>query len=222
MHDRSDSYSGRDTTGEVWQLLESVIGVLDSDGLAAAHAEMCQQAHDLEEDSNWRGFALGLKGLVLQRLGNSNEARDCLERAVDLTATYADNFEDIANVYCQACYTLGSILFDDMDQTQPAILTFLRCLPYMHDVYSDLYIGNIFGFLDVLFSRQGREQESAVFAESALYYHGLESPTLESLMYSYVNLGDKERARAVLRVLLDKVTDPDSIARIEDFADRRL
>jgi hypothetical protein len=74
----------------------------------------------------------------------------------------------------------------------------------------------------VLYSREDRDKESLVFAESALYYHGRDAGTLESLMLAYANVGNLAAAGAVYHELLSCCKDEAVRARARDFARRRL
>jgi tetratricopeptide (TPR) repeat protein len=178
----------------------------------------------LEQDLNWRSFSNGLKGLLLFRIGDSETAVEFLRASVEGACIFLPNFDDVARVYCQSCYTLGSILFEkeDLGNTREALLCFLRCLPIMYETLPDVFIGNVFGFLDLLHSRLDRDDEALVFAGAAAHVRQLDDQALYSLMLSYANVDDMDRAKKVYEQLVEHGSDETTLQRARDFARRRL
>ena len=176
---------------------------------------------DVEQEPNWRCFLLGLIGTIRYDLDQTDAALPLLERAVRETRVYLESFDDVLSVYCQACYTTGCILAE-RDRPAEAVTYFLRCVPHMHEVYDEVYVGNILGHLELAFARSGQAEAAAVFAEAATFARSCDCPSLEELMVAYARIGDLERAGEVLALLEAECEEYEHIDRARDFARRHL
>ena len=119
-------YTGSDESGRVAAGIERAIERMDE--RTADHSDIMDLEKLLarEEEVNWRNFLLGLIGTIHYDLEEIGSARTILEQSVTSYKPYLESFDDVLSVYCQSCYTLGVILFDDGDYGQ-AIPSFLRC-----------------------------------------------------------------------------------------------
>jgi tetratricopeptide (TPR) repeat protein len=134
---------------------------------------------------------------------------------------YVETFDEVLSVYCQSCYTLGVILFD-ASQYKDAIPYFLRCLPYMHEVYDETYIGNVFTFLNVCYSWSNQNDASLVFSEAAAFTRRCDCESLEHLMVAFGNIGEMDKATEAFHLLQGQCQDYEHLDRVLDYAERNL
>jgi hypothetical protein len=214
-------YSGSDLSGKVAKGIEATIERMDARSADHSDIETLGELMQIEQEVNWRCFLLGLVGTIHYDLEEVDQARRVLEESVTGYKVYLDTFDEILSVYCQSCYTLGVILFD-AKQYAEATPHFLRCLPYMHEVYDDTYIGNIFTFLALCLGWTNRNASSLVFSEAATYSRHCDCESLEHLMVAYANSGEMEKATEVFHLLQNHCQDYDNIDRVLDFAEQNL
>jgi pentatricopeptide repeat protein len=193
------------------------------DSRAADVTDVARLEHllTMEQEVNWRCFLLGLVGTIHYDLEDTERANKILEESIAGYKVYLDTFDEVLSVYCQSCYTLGVILFDSQRFAE-AIPFFLRCLPYMHEVYDETYIGNIFSFLNICFSWADENQASLVFAEAATFTRRCDCESLEHLMVAYGNTGEMDKAIEVFHLLQSRCQDYEQIDRVLDYAERNL
>jgi len=214
-------YTGTDRTGQVAAGIEAVIERMDSRTADPSDIAELDSLLELEHEVNWRCFLLGLVGTIYYDLEETEKANEILEESISGYKVYIDTFDEVLSVYCQSCYTLGVILFDTQCYTE-AVPYFLRCLPYMHEVYDETYIGNIFSFLNVCFSWDNQNQASLVFSEAATFTRRCDCESLEHLMVAYGNAGDTDKAIEVFHLLQSRCQDYEHIDRVLDYAERNL
>ena len=214
-------YSGSDTSGAVAAGIEAVIERMDDH--VADHSDVAQLAQllEVETEVNWRAFLQGLSGTILYDLEDMEAAATTLGEAVSGFRPFLDSFDGVLSVYCQCCYTLG-VLLVERQQYGPAAACFLRCLPYMHEVYEEAYTGHVHHFLAECLSRTGDVASAVVFAEASVYMSEGDCDALEQLMAAYVAADQSERASEVFHRLSEACQDAPGFGRILDFARRHL
>lgn len=214
-------YTGTDTTGRVAAGIEAIIDRMDSRTADQSDIEELRALLKLETETNWSCFLLGLIGTIHYDLEEIEPATLTLQESVAGYKVYLESFDEVLSVYCQSCYTLGVILFDSKCFTE-AIPFFLRCLPYMHEVYDETYIGNIFSFLNLCLSWSNQTEAGLVFAEAAAFTRHSDCESLEHLMVSYGNAGEMEKATEVFHLLQNHCQDYEEFDRVLDFAEQNL
>jgi tetratricopeptide (TPR) repeat protein len=175
----------------------------------------------IEQEINWRCFLFGLIGTIHYDLEEIEPATKILEESVSGYKVYLDTFDEVLSVYCQSCYTLGVILFDAKRYGEAAPY-FMRCLPYMHEVYDETYIGNIFTFLNLCLSWSNQNEAGLVFSEAAAYTRHYDCESLEHLMVAFANAGEMKKATEVFHMLQNHCQDYEEIDRVLDFAEQNL
>jgi len=214
-------YSGSDRSGQVATTIENVIEHMDAQEMDHEDLERLESSLTLETDPNWRSFIRGLMGLILFELDDRPVARRALEESVAGARAQLSSFDGVLSVYCQVCYTLGTLLFDD-DEWDEAATCFLRCLPYMHEVYEDVYRGNVYAHLQECFNRLDRSAEAVVFGEAAVLLRGPEPKTLERLLTSFIGTGQLDRATEIYSMITTSCDDEELLRRVTDLADEHL
>ncbi len=214
-------YTGSDSTGRVASGVETVIERMDARTADHSDIEKLDQLLTIESEVNWRCFLRGLVGTIHYDLEEIEQANRALTESVSGYKVYLETFDEVLSVYCQSCYTLGVILFDDSRYAE-AVTYFLRCLPYMHEVYDETYIGNIFTFLNACFSWANQNDASLVFSEAAAYVRRCDCESLEHLMVAYGNSGEMDKAVEVFHLLQSHCQDYEHIDRVLDYAERNL
>jgi tetratricopeptide (TPR) repeat protein len=214
-------YSGSDRTGKVAKGIETTIERMDARAADHSDIESLAELMRIEEEVNWQCFLLGLVGTIHYDLEEVERANQILEESITGYKVYLETFDEVLSVYCQSCYTLGVILFDAKRYAEAAPY-FLRCLPYMHEVYDDTYIGNIFTFLDLCLNWTNQNDASLVFSEAAAYSRRCDCESLENLMVAYGNSGEMDKATEVFQLLQSHCQDYENIDRVLDFAEKNL
>lgn len=216
-----DWYTGSDPTGRVAAGIERAIQRMDE--RIADHSDIrdLESLSRMEDEVNWRNFLLGLIGTIHYDLEEIDSARTILEESVTAYKAYLPTFDEVLSVYCQSCYTLGVILFDDQQYSE-AIPFFFRCLPYMHEVYDETYIGHIYTFLALCLSWTQQPGYSVVFSEAAAFTRRYDCESLEQLMVAFGDAGEMEKATEVFHILQEHCQDFESYDRIIDWADQNL
>ena len=214
-------YSGTDLTGRVAAGVEAVIERMDARTADNDDIATLQALLELEQEINWRCFLLGLVGTIHYDLEDTEKATRILQESVAGYKVYLDTFDEVLSVYCQSCYTLGVIQFEAKRYAE-ATPYFLRCLPYMHEVYDETYIGNILAFLDLCFQGTNQNEAALVFSEAAAYTRHGDCESLEQLMISYTNAGEIEKATDVFHLLQNHCTDYEDYSRVLEFAESHL
>ncbi len=214
-------YTGSDDTGRVAAGIESIIERMD--GRTADHEDIEQLRGllEIEQEVNWRCFLLGLVGTIHYDLEEIEPATRVLEESVAGYKVYLETFDEVLSVYCQSCYTLGVILFDGKRFAE-ATPYFMRCLPYMHEVYDETYIGNIFTFLNLSLNWSNQTETGLVFSEAAAFARHCDCESLEHLMVSFGSAGEMEKATDVFHLLQSHCQDYEEYERVLDFAERNL
>ncbi len=214
-------YTGTDKTGRVAAGIEAIIERMD--GRTADHRDIeeLRGLLDMETETNWSCFLLGLIGTIHYDLEEIDPAAQILQESVAGYKVYLESFDEVLSVYCQSCYTLGVILFDRKSFSE-AIPYFLRCLPYMHEVYDEVYIGNIFSFLNLCMSWTNQIEAGMVFSEAAAFTRHCDCESLEHLMVAYANIGEMEKATEVFHLLQSHCQDYEEFDRVLDFAEQNL
>jgi hypothetical protein len=214
-------YSGSDDSGRVAAGIETIIERMDRRTADHSDIEQLQALLEVEQEINWRCFLLGLAGTIHYDLEEIEPAAGVLEESVAGYKVYLPTFDEVLSVYCQSCYTLGVILFDAKKFVE-ATPYFLRCLPYMHEVYDETYIGNIFTFLNLSLSWSQQPEMGLVFSEAAAFARHCDCESLEHLMVSYGNAGEIEKATEIFHMLQGNCQDYEEYERVLDFAERNL
>jgi pentatricopeptide repeat protein len=214
-------YTGTDRTGKVAAGIESVIERMDA--RTADHSDIAKldQLLKLENEVNWRCFLTGLVGTIHYDIEEIADADRILTSSIAGYEVYLDTFDEVLSVYCQSCYTMGVIRLDQQRHLE-AIPYFLRCIPYMHEVYDEAYIGNIFTFLNICFSWINQSEVGRVFSEAAAYTRKCDCESLEHLMIAYANTGETEKALDVFHLLQSQCQEYEHMDRVVDFAERNL
>ena len=214
-------YTGSDQTGRVAAGIEHAIERMDERTADSADIEGLHDLLTLEEEINWRSFLLGLIGTIHFDLEEVESARKILEEAVPSYKAYLPTFDEVLSVYCQSCYTLGVILFDDGHYGE-AIGFFLRCLPYMHEVYDETYIGHIYTFLALCLSWTNQTGYAVVFSEAAAFTRRYDCESMEQLMVAFGDVGEIDKATDVFHLLQRHCQDYENYDRVLDFAEQNL
>ncbi len=214
-------YTGSDHSGRVAAGIESVIERMDARTADHVDAKDLQKLLSLEEEPNWRSFLQGLIGTIYYDLEEVESAQKYLAESVSGYQTYLITFDEVLSVYCQSSYTLGVILFDDglYDEATPC---FLRCLPYMHEVYDETYIGHIHTFLALCLSWTNQPSASVVFSEAAAFVRRCDCESLEQLMVAFGNAGDTAKAVDVFHLLQANCQDYENFDRVLEYAEQNL
>jgi tetratricopeptide (TPR) repeat protein len=214
-------YTGTDTSGRVAAGIEAVIERMDARTADESDAAVVGELLELEGEPNWRCFLHGLIGTIHYDLEEIDAAREHLAEAVAGYKAYLASFDEVLSVYCQSCYTLGVILFDE-GRYDDAIPCFLRCLPYMHEVYDETYVGHIHTFLALSLSWTNQTAASVVFSEAAAFVRRCDCESLEQLMVAFGTSGDTEKATDVFHMLQAHCQDYEHFDRVLEFAEHNL
>ncbi len=214
-------YTGSDRSGRVAKGIESVIDRMDARTADHRDATKLTSLLDLEDEPNWRCFVHGLIGTIFYDLEEIEPAREHLVESVHGYRAYLLTFDEVLSVYCQSCYTLGVILFDDAAYDE-AIPCFLRCLPYMHEVYDETYVGHIHTFLALSLSWTNQAAASVVFSEAAAFVRRCDCESLEQLMIAFGNAGDADKAVDVFHLLQAGCRDYEHFDRVLEYAEQNL
>jgi tetratricopeptide (TPR) repeat protein len=214
-------YSGTDLSGRVAAGVEAVIERMDARTADHTDIDTLGTLMELEQEVNWRCFLLGLIGTIHYDLEEIEPASRILQESVAGYKAYLETFDEVLSVYCQSCYTLGVILFDAKKYAE-ASPYFLRCLPYMHDVYDETYIGNILTFLNLCFQGSNQNDAALVFSEAATFIRHNDCESLEHLMVCYANAGEMAKATEVFHLLQSHCRDYEEYDRVLEFAERSL
>lgn len=215
----AEFYSGTDTSGKVPATLDEVIERSDHKKAQMSDVDELHQLLEIEEDPNWRGFVLGLAGLILYDLEDSSASRVCLHDAMDSFVHHLNSFDDVTNTYCQACYRLGYFLWEEGDWQQASAFM-LRCVPHMHAVYSDapVFVENILSVLAICYARMERTEEALALAEAAAFETERDCGSLETLLYAYADVRQPGKATSTLRHMVAHCSTYEHLPRVMDFA----
>lgn len=216
-----DWYLGTDESGEVPVTIEAVMNRMDLKVTGVEDISRLRSCLDKENEPNWRGFLLGLIGLIFLGINDVDRARNSFLRAMEFFDIAASSFEGVSNVYCQCCYSIGTIYFGE-GEADLAFSFFTRCLANMYDVYDDVFIGNIFLFMDLCMNERGDYPAAVAFSENAVIATGGSIDALESLMISQFNAGLVESASNSSRRILERCEDQNTLERVHEFAARNL
>ena len=216
-----DWSSGSDESGRVAAGIERAIERMDERSADHSDIDDLKQLLTLEQEVNWRNFLLGLVGTIHYDLEEIDSARAILEESIMSYKAYRETFDEVLSVYCQSCYTLGVILFDD-GRYGEAIPFLLRCLPYMHEVYDETYIGHIYTFLALCLNWTNQSRYSVVFSEAAAYIRRYDCESLEQLMVAFGDVGEVEKATDVFHLLQSHCQDYEHYDRVLDYAEQNL
>lgn len=216
-----DWYSGTDKSGKVPATIEDVMNRMDLKTAGAKDLSRLRACLDKEDEANWRGFLLGLSGLILLGRDKVDSAQETFLRAMEFFDITANSFKSVSNVYCQCCYSIGKIYFGE-GETDSAFLFFIRCLANMYDVYDDVFIGNIFLFIDLCMNARQDYPAAVAFSENAVVATGGSIDAFESLMISQFNAGLVISASRSYRKILERCKDQDTLKRVQEFAARNL
>jgi len=216
-----DWYTGTDTSGEVAQTIETVIERMDAEAADHADIDRLHRLLELERDANWRSFLLGLAGTIHYELEEEEDAADVLRRSIDGYRIFLESFDGVVNVYTQSCYTLGVILHDAERFTE-ATTYLLRCLPFMHEVFDDVYVANVHMFLESCYAETGQSEQGLVFAEAAVFAQPEDCESLERLMIAYGTTGQQLKASEVFHLIATRCRNHESFARVAEWAERHL
>ena len=214
-------YTGSDPSGRVSAGVESVIERMDARTADHADTDLLKTLLALESEPNWSCFLQGLIGTIYYDLEEIENARKYLTESVSGYKAYLITFDEVLSVYCQSCYTLGVILFDDGNYDE-AVPCFLRCLPYMNEVYDETYIGHIHTFLALCLSWTNQASASIVFSEAAAFVRRCDCESLEQLMVAFGNAGESEKAADVFHLLQANCQDYENFDRVLEYAEQNL
>ena len=216
-----DWYTGTDTSGEVARTIETVIERMDAEAADHSDIDSLHRLLDLERDANWRSFVLGLAGTIHYELEEEEDAAAVLRRSIDGYRIFLESFDGVINVYTQSCYTLGVILHD-ADRFPEAVTYLLRCLPFMHEVFDEVYIANVHMFLESCYSETGQQEQGLIFAEAAVIAQPDDCESLERLMIAYGAAGQQLKATEVFHLMGSRCRSHESFGRAAEWAGRHL
>lgn len=214
-------YTGSDQSGRVAAGIERAIERMDERTADNSDINDLQNLLTLEKEINWRNFLCGLIGTIHYDLEEIDSARAVLEESVTAYKAYLESFDEVLSVFCQSCYTLGVILFDD-GRYGEAIPYFLRCLPYMHEVYDETYVGHIYTFLSLCLSWTNQPGYSIVFSEAAAYTRRYDCESMEQLMVAFGDTGQVDKATDVFHLLQRHCQDYENYDRVLAYAEQNL
>lgn len=214
-------YTGSDSSGEVAHSIETVIERMDAE--TADHDDIARlhQLLELEADVNWRSFLLGLAGTIHYELEEEDEAAAVLTRSIEGYRVYLESFDGVVNVYTQSCYTLGVILHDS-GHYREAIPYLMRCLPFLHEVFDEVYSANVHMFLESCLAEAGQADSALVFAEAASFAQPEDCETLERLMMAYGAAGRRDKAAETFHILAERCREHACFVRAAEWAERNL
>jgi tetratricopeptide (TPR) repeat protein len=175
----------------------------------------------VEDEVNWKAFLLSLVGTIHYDLGEIDAAAGILEDALGSYKPYLPTFDGVLSVYCQTAYTTGVLLFENESYAE-AVPCLLRCLPYLHEVYDNAYVGDIYTLLNICLGMADDMAASLVFAEAAAFSRACDCDSLENMMVAYFNVGEQDKAIEVFHILSERCHESDHFERILDFARKNL
>ncbi len=214
-------YTGSDRSGDVAEGIEAIIAKMDEHEADHQDISRLRDLQSVETEVNWRAFLLSLIGTIHYDLKEQDQAAEALESALMAFKPYLSTFDEVLSVYCQTCYTAG-VLFYEREQYAVAAPYLLRCLPYLHEVYENAYVGDIYSLLTICLNMTDEVEDALVFAEAAAFARQYDCESLENLMIAYVATGQSQKASEVFQVLSDRCRQSDNFERILDFARREL
>lgn len=214
-------YTGSDRTGDVAAGIETIIAKMDEHEAGHGDISRLRDLQSVETEVNWRAFLLSLIGTIHYDLQELDQAAEALESALVSYKPYVETFDEVLSVYCQSCYTAG-VLFFEREQYAVAAPYLLRCLPYLHEVYENAYVGDIYSLLNICLNMGDDVEGALVFAEAAAFARRYDCESLENLMVAYVTTGDAQKASEVFQLLSERCRQSDNFERILDFARQNL
>lgn len=214
-------YTGSDRSGNVAEGIEAIIAKMDEHEADHQDISRLRDLQSVETEVNWRSFLLSLIGTIHYDLKEQDKAAEALESALMSFKPYLSTFDEVLSVYCQTCYTAG-VLFYEREQYAVAAPYLLRCLPYLHEVYENAYVGDIYSLLTICLNMTDEVEDALIFAEAAAFARQYDCESLENLMIAYVATGQSQKASEVFQVLSDRCRQSDNFERILDFARREL
>lgn len=214
-------YTGSDRSGDVAAGIEAIIAKMDEHEADHRDISVLRDLQSVETEVNWRAFLLSLIGTIHYDLQEIDKAAEALESALVSYKPYLSTFDEVLSVYCQSCYTVG-VLFYEREQYAVAAPYLLRCLPYLHEVYENAYVGDIYSLLTICLNMTDDVEGALVFAEAAAFARQYDCESLENLMIAYVATGDTQKGSEVFQVLSERCRHTDTFERILDFARRNL
>ncbi len=214
-------YTGSDRSGNVAEGIEAIIAKMDEHEADHQDISRLRDLQSVETEVNWRAFLLSLIGTIHYDLKEQDKAAEALESALMSFKPYLSTFDEVLSVYCQTCYTAG-VLFYEREQYAVAAPYLLRCLPYLHEVYENAYVGDIYSLLTICLNMTDEVEDALIFAEAAAFARQYDCESLENLMIAYVATGQSQKASEVFQVLSDRCRQSDNFERILDFARREL
>jgi tetratricopeptide (TPR) repeat protein len=218
---RPDWYTGSDLSGEIARGIEATIERMNDQTADHSDIRELTQLLDLERDTNWRCFLKGLIGTIHYDLGETELAAGVLEDSLSGYQAYLDSFDDVINVYCQTCYTMGVLLYDE-ERYQEAIPYLMRCIPFVHEVFEEVYSANVFMFLESCYGRTGQPELAMVSAEVAAFFRSCDCSSLEKLMIAYHRAGRLDKATEVYHILASRCREYEHFDRVMEYAQSKL
>jgi len=214
-------YTGSDTSGNVAQGIEAIIARMDEHTADHSDISRLRELQSIETEVNWRAFLLSLIGTIHYDLQELDQAAEALEDALTSYKPYISTFDEVLSVFCQTCYTAG-VLFYEREQYAVSAPYLLRCLPYLHEVSENAYVGDIYSLLTVCLNMSDNVEGALVFAEAAAFARQYDCESLENLMIAYVATGDTQKASEVFQLLSERCRNSDTFQRVLDFARQNL
>jgi len=214
-------YTGSDTSGNVAQGIEAIIARMDEHTADHSDISRLRELQSIETEVNWRAFLLSLIGTIHYDLQELDQAAEALEDALTSYKPYISTFDEVLSVFCQTCYTAG-VLFYEREQYAVSAPYLLRCLPYLHEVSENAYVGDIYSLLTVCLNMSDNVEGALVFAEAAAFARQYDCESLENLMIAYVATGDTQKASEVFQILSERCRNSDTFQRVLDFARQNL
>jgi tetratricopeptide (TPR) repeat protein len=216
-----DWYTGSDETGEVADGIEATIDHMNDQEADHTDIEELERLLELEQEPNWRCFLLGLIGTIHYDLDENEPASRILHESVSGYRTYLDSFDSVINVYCQACYTLGVLLYDEQ-RYEEAMPCFIRCIPFVHEVFEEVYSANVFLFLESCCSQTGQPELALVYAEVGAFFRGCDCSSMEKLMIAYDRAGRLDKATEIFHLLSKQCREFEHFDRVMEYAQLHL
>ena len=170
---RPEDYTGSDTSGRIARVFSEAVRILEDEGVCQEthFIEQVEQAFSLERDPNWKGFAAGLIGMLEEAQHDLDAAESWYQQALAHADATLSTFDDTLYMYGYSAYYLGVIRFDK-EAWPAAAEAFLHCIPWLDQVFEDIFRGNILSFLALALLESGRVREAVPFARAAVSVRG--------------------------------------------------
>lgn len=222
-------YTGSDATGEVRRALSD----LASRGKAIRPRQQfdaLQRVLAIEQETNWRGY-------ILWRLASAYNADRQHDKAVPafLDAERAfdpllSTIRDVMDAYCDTLYSLILGYYGEREDFAAVARVGMSFVVNAEKAEATSFEkASVLSHLGYAFERLAGQQSNSAFQALALgcylRWHHLEPDEprcLEHLMYTYFDIGDPGRSRAVATMCLGLHPGDEARRRVEEFVRTKL